>query len=257
METSITALFQDAHGEGTIGTDSLNLLTPLDYNGQLQLAMGISADDVDAAEVTLVTMLMDNSTSMSRMADAAREGQHEMIQALGGSKAATGVLMAGWSFDPQPIHGYLPLGNVPLLDSNNYYPHVPRTPLFSSTVQVLGGVVAKTQEFSSNGVPVRSVTVIVTDGGDNDSPRHTAADVANLVGDLERTEMHIVMMIGIDDGFTDFRDVGRQMGIRDDRVMPIGSTPSELRRAVNVVSQSALQVSQSAGTISQVGFAAV
>jgi hypothetical protein len=117
-------------------------------------------------------------------------------------------------------------------------------------------VVAKTQEFSSQGVPVRSVTVIITDGDDNAS-RSVASDVATLVGDLERSEMHIVMMIGIDDGGTDYHAVGNAMGLAPNRVMPISSSLSELRRAVNVVSQSALQASQATGTISQLGFATV
>ncbi len=256
-DVSITALFQDAHEEGTIGQDSLNLLATPNLNGQLQQAMGIRADEITAAEVTLVTLEEDDSGSMSPMAHEARLAQHEMIDALLGSKQSDGVLMATWTFDDQPVHGYQTLANVPRLDDKSYNPWRGNTPLFDSTIRVLGGVLAKTQEFASNGVPVRSVTVIISDGGDNHS-RHKADDVATVVSDLERSEMHIVLFIGIDDGgYTDFRAVAKSMGIRDDRVMTIANSPSEFRRAIQVASQSALQVSQSAGTVSQVGFGAV
>jgi len=256
-DTSITALFQDAHDDGTIGGDSLNLLATEDLNGQLQHAMGISVDEVTAAEVTLVTMEVDDSVSMEPMAQDAREAQHLMVDALAGSKQSEGVLMATWTFEMAPVHGYQPLTNVSRLDDQSYKPWRGNTPLFDSTIRVLGGVLAKTQEFAGNGVPVRSVTVIVTDGANNAS-RHTARDVATVVSDLERSEMHLVLFIGIDDGgYTDFRGVAKSMGIRDDRVMTIGNSPSELRRAVQVASQSALQVSQATGTVSQVGFGAV
>ena len=79
---SITALFADAQGEGAIGADSLNLLTGLNLNDQLAQAMGINADDVNATELTLVTLMLDSSGSMNRMADEARKAQHEVIDAL-------------------------------------------------------------------------------------------------------------------------------------------------------------------------------
>ncbi len=255
-DVSITALFQDAQDEGAIGTDSLNLLLPLDYNQQLQVAMGVNAADITASEVMLTTLLMDSSISMGGMAQDARDAHGLMVDTLRGSKQSDGILMATWSFDPQPIHGYVTLENVPQLDAGLYTPNLGHTPLYDSVITMLGGVVAKAQEFSANGVPVRSATTIISDGANNAS-KHTEDDVATLVRDLERSEMHIVLFIGIDDGYTDFRVVGRSMGIRDDRIMTPGNSPSELRRAVAVASQTSLQVSQTAGTVSQVGFAAV
>jgi hypothetical protein len=195
---------------------------------------------------------------MAHMADEARQAQHLMVDTLEGSKQSEGVLLATWTFEDTPVHPYQPLTNVPRLDAQNYNPWRSNTPLFTSTIRTLGGVLAKTQEFAANGVAVRSVTVIISDGGDNASHPHTASDVATVVSDLEHQEMHIVLFIGIDDGgWTDFKKVAADMGIRDDRVMTIGNSASELRRAIQVASQSALQVSQTTGTVSQVGFGAI
>lgn len=253
---SITALFDEAHDDGTIGTASQNILTGLNLGDQVALGMGINPDAVNATEITLVTSLVDSSVSMSSMAAEARKGNNEIKGALAGSKQADGVLMATWTFASAPINGYLPLDDVPDLTSANYEPDLGNTPLNDATLVVLAGVVAKTQEFSANGQPVRSVTAIVSDGGDNAS-RHSANDVATVVHDLERQENHIVFFIGIDDGWTDFRAVAKSMGIADERILVVSNSPSEFRRAMRLVSQSALAVSQAApGSISQVGFGA-
>lgn len=254
--TSITSLFQDAHAEGAIGAQSLQLLMPFDLNGQLQGALGMSAGEIPATEVTLVSIMIDDSVSMEPMEDEARSALTLMKQALGGSKNAPGVMMAAWTFDPQPIHGFQSLLNVPDLDANTYRAHRSNTPLYDGTLRMLAAVLAKTQEFASNGVPVRSVSVIVTDGANNAS-KHSATNVATVVADLERSEMHLVLFIGIDDGDTDFLQVGREMGIHPDRIKTVKDSPHELRQAIHAASQSALQVSQTAGTISQVGFGAV
>src|SRR5262250_2064121 len=80
-------------------------------------------------------------------------------------------------------------------------------PLYDQTVVLLGTVLAKAQEFADNGVPVRTVTLIITDGADEHSRRATAQTVATLVQDMQQAETHIVAAMGIEDGSTDFRRV--------------------------------------------------
>jgi hypothetical protein len=70
--------------------------------------------------------------------------------------------------------------------------------------------------------------------------------VAALVADLERAESHIVAAMGISDGSTDFRRVFCEMGINDRWVLTPGNSPSEIRKAFQVFSQSAVRASQSA-----------
>jgi hypothetical protein len=100
------------------------------------------------------------------------------------------------------------------MDAKNYTPNQ-GTPLYDQTVVLLGTVLAKSQEFSDNGVPVRTVTLIITDGDDCHSMRHGAKDVAAIAKDMLRMENHIIAAMGIDDGSTDFRKVFQDIGIRD------------------------------------------
>jgi Ca2+-binding EF-hand superfamily protein len=67
-----------------------------------------------------------------------------------------------------------------------------------------------------------------------------------------RTEQHIIAAMGIDDGGkTDFHQVFRSMGIRDEWILTPGSTPSEIRKAFGTFSKSAVRASQTATSFSQ------
>jgi hypothetical protein len=112
-------------------------------------------------------------------------------------------------------------------------------------------VLAKTQELADSGVPVRTVTLILTDGADQGSTRATAAHVRTIVRDMAAAETHIVAAMGIDDGQTPFRDVFRSMGIEDRWILTPGSDASEIRRAFLVFSQSAVRASQGGASFSR------
>jgi len=116
---------------------------------------------------------------------------------------------------------------------------------------LLGTVLAKAQEFSDNGVPVRTVTLIITDGADCGSVRASASNVASLVADMLRTENHIIAAMGINDGGTDFHQVFKEMGIRDEWILTPSNSDTEIRKAFQVFSQSAARVSQSATNFNQ------
>jgi hypothetical protein len=63
---------------------------------------------------------------------------------------------------------------------------------------------------------------------------------------MTRSEAHIVAAMGISDGTTDFRSVFREMGIEDRWILTPGNNPSEIRKAFQVFSQSAVRASQAA-----------
>jgi hypothetical protein len=110
---------------------------------------------------------------------------------------------------------------------------------------------AKTQEFEDNGVPCRTVTLILTDGADEHSRKQNAGTVKKLVTDMLMSEKHIIAAMGIDDGRTDFRLVFKGMGIQDNWILTPGNSQSEIRRAFQVFSQSAVRASQGAKSFSQ------
>ena len=93
---------------------------------------------------------------------------------------------------------------------------------------------------------MRTVTLIIMDGGDYGSTLCKPADVKTIIDDMLAQENHIVAAMGISDGTTDFKAVFRDMGIPDRWILTPGNSGSEIRRAFAVFSQSAVRASQGA-----------
>ena len=240
---SVSTLFQHAKEDGTLSCESQNVLTVVDLGAQIQEAMGIRVDDVPSSEVVLVTLMPDDSSSIQSSGNAAaiRDGHNLVLDALLTSKQKDHLLVHTRYLNGSVLYPYCPLEQAVRMDASNYRPDK-GTPLYDQAVVLLGTVFAKSQEFLDNGVQVRTVTLILTDGCDVHSSRADARKVASLVGDLHRAEGHIVAAMGVDDGQTDFRKVFREMGIEDPWILTPRNNASEIRKAFSVFSQSALQV---------------
>ena len=68
---------------------------------------------------------------------------------------------------------------------------------------------------------------------------------------MRQAETHIIAAMGIEDGSTDFCRVFREMGIEDQWILTPGNDVSQIRRAFQVFSQSAVRASQSAAHFGQ------
>jgi hypothetical protein len=220
----------------------------------------VSLDDISSSEVVLVTLLLDDSGSIRFVAgntEAVRTGHNTVLDALSGTKQSSDVLISCRYLNDDPptnqgvLYPYRPLSGAPRLDSNNYDPRG-GTPLYDQVAVTLTGVAAKMAEFEVGGVAARAITAIITDGDDQHSYTHrTARSVRPIIEGLLKTEQHIIVAMGIDDGQTLFRDVFQEMGVVNDWILTPGNTPSEIRKAFTLVSQSAVRASQSAGSFSQ------
>lgn len=269
---SIQTLFQQAHADGTLSAASLQALQQIDLGAQIQAGLGVSVQSVTASEVILVTMMIDDSGSirLSGHTQTVRNGHNAVLDALTDSKQGGGILAHTCYLNGRVLFPYLPLAivdearkkqtgqvrfqanpGIVRMDSHNYNPDL-GTPLYDQTVVLLGRVLAKYQEFAEAGVPARTITLIITDGADEHSTRARAGEVKALVDDL-LGEHHIVAAMGIKGGGkTPFRKIFKEMGIPDRWILTPGSSPSDIRRAFQVFSQSAVRASQGAGTFTQV-----
>lgn len=248
-------LLRGAEDDGVLSPRSTQVLALVDPGAQIQAALGVSVDDVQASEVLLVTMMPDDSGSIrfAGNAQAVRDGHNLVLAALARSKQGDNVLAHTRYLNGTILYPYCPIDQALRMDSQNYDPSL-GTPLYDQALLCLGTVIAKAQEFADAGVAVRTVTLLITDGADEGSRRARAADVAQLVRDMGRAEIHTVAAMGISDGKTDFRRIFREMGIEDRWILTPGSGESEVRRAFQVFSQSAVQLGQGAFTGGLAGF---
>jgi len=250
--TEISSLFQAAQSCGALSAASMQALTIADIGAMIQAGLGTPVDDVTASEAVLVTMMPDDSGSIrfAGNAQVVRDGHNLVLDALQHSHQRDSILAHTRFLNGHVLFPYCPIMQTVRLDQHNYDPGL-GTPLYDQTVVLLGTVLAKAQEFADNGVLVRTVTLIITDGADEHSRRATAQTVATLVQDMQQAETHIVAAMGIEDGSTDFRRVFREMGIEDQWILTPGNDVSQIRRAFQVFSQSAVRASQSAAHFGQ------
>jgi hypothetical protein len=241
-DKKIKQLLDDAHTAGALSAKSLATLDVVDVGAQIQAGLGVTIDDVAASEVVLLTMMPDDSQSIAAAGntEAVRDGHNFVLDALASSKQGGEVLAHTRYLNGHVLFPYTQLAHAQRLTAANYDPRL-GTPLYDQSVVVLGTVIAKAQELAQAGIAVRTVTLIITDGADCGSTRCKAADVAALVRDMLAQENHIVAAMGIDDGSTDFKRVFREMGIPDRWILTPGNSASEVRRAFQVFSQSAVR----------------
>lgn len=263
--TNVQGLFKAARQEGTLSAASLQALTVVDVGQQIQNALGVSLADALVSEGVLVAMLIDDSGSIrsAQEVDASgltkyvsheqsvRDGHNLVLESLKGSKARNSILIHCRYLNGRVLYEFVPRDQAVMMDANNYQA-TGGTPLYDESVVLLGTVLAKTKESADSGIPVRTITLIVTDGHDQHSWRFKAADVANIVRDMLNQENHIVAGMGIDDGgTTDFRRVFGEMGIRDEWILTPANTPKEIRKAFNAFSSTAVAASQTAQSFSK------
>jgi len=250
--TDVARLLGDAHDQGALSARALAALDAADVGAQIQAGLGVAIDDVAASEVVLVTMMPDDSQSIAHAGNtgAVRDGHNFVLDALRGSRQSGEVLAHTRYLNGHVLCPYVALDHAVAMTQANYHPHL-GTPLYDQTAVVLGTVIAKAQELTAAGIAVRTVTLIITDGGDYGSTRIKPADVKAIIDDMLAQEHHIVAAMGISDGTTDFAAVFRAMGIPDRWVLTPGNSAGEIRRAFAVFSQSAVRASQ--GAAAQLG----
>ena len=239
-------LFARATLEGTLSAHSSSVLSgslgPLVIAG----ASGMHVNAICAQEVTLMTLLVDKSSSIGAagLEPAVRRGHATMLQAFAGAKERDSILCALWTFhhEAEVVHSYVPVEDATVLDDKNYRSGG-TTHLYDTWCDGLAANVAYAQQLRDNGTPCRSIVVVVTDGCDVGSSR-SAATCAKLSRDLLASEQFVLAFVGVGSG-TDFRKVAKSMGIPAGSVLvETNATAAGLRSVFDLVSRSAIRASQ-------------
>ncbi len=212
--------------------------------------VGLSADDIDAPDATLVSVVVDMSGSMAPYAAAVLGAYESMLHALVGAKAASAILLSTWAFSdgPQLLSGYEAVGKKSPLTAALYRPSG-CTALHDAVLAAMTGLVTYGEELWRSGVPTRRVLFVLSDGDDNAS-KAKAQDVAAAARALARQEAYSLAYAGF--GSTDLLAQARAIGF--DQAVALGASESELRRVFRQVSASVIRVSQAAHGASAGGF---
>lgn len=248
--TTVNDLFENAQDQGNISAEAVKTIQLFDAGADIQAALGCDVNDVQASEVILVTIMIDDSQSIraSGNSQTMRDGHNLILKALEESKQDDSIQIHCCYLNGTILYPYGPLSSAVKMDSHNYDPRQ-GTPLYDNSIILLAKVLAKSQEFMDNGIPVRTVTAIITDGSDQHSVKaQDRPDMVKIVADsMLQLENHIICGVGIQDDYcTDFEDIFQQMGIDKEWILTPGNSESEIRKAFDFVSKSAVSVSQAA-----------
>lgn len=243
---NIETLFGQAADDGILGPESQNILMQNLDESVIAGAAGKRAEEVDATEVTLVTVVIDDSGSIAakRLVDAVREGQNALVRALSGSKQQDSILIAQWKLGhtAELIHSYVPVTDAVMLDQRNYNP-ASGTALYDVWMAALASNIAYAQTLAATGTQVTSVALVITDGHDEASRQYRALDCTLLAGDLLASESFHLAFIGVGEARM-FRTVAEEMGFAKDTILTASATETEIRKAINFASQSIIRASQ-------------
>jgi hypothetical protein len=241
-----TQLISSATAKGVITQASAQVITG--NLGALVLAgaAGKDLEDISASDVTLVTLLIDQSSSIASrgLEQAVRDGQNALLDAFAGAQERDAMLVACWTFDSSMdvLHSYVPVDEATRLDATNYRAKG-STRLYDTWCDALSANVAYAQRLRDGGTPTRSVVVVVTDGEDVGSTR-AAGHCARLSKDLLASELFTLAFVGVGRD-VDFEQVAKAMGVPSGCVLvQKDATASGLRRAFQLVSRSAIRASQ-------------
>lgn len=246
MSTTLKDLFSSAAKEGVLSSASQQLLSgqlgPIVVAG----AAGMAAENITVTDVTLVTVLIDASSSIagSGLEDAVRDGENALVDAFAGSREKDSILLALWTFNEKPkvVHSYVPVTDAVRLDAKNYRA-TGSTALYDTWCDALGANVAYAQKLRDSGAPVRSVVVVITDGADVSSKRKVQ-DCARLSRDLLASEQFVLAFVGVG-AEVNFKSVAQSMGVPDGCIeVQTNATASGLRAVFQMVSRSAIRASQ-------------
>jgi hypothetical protein len=212
--------------------------------------VGLGADDLGAADATLVSVVIDRSSSMSPHQRAVIDAYNTMQKALAGAKAASAILTTTWAFSDSLslVSGFEAVGTKPPLSTATYRPSG-GTAMYDAILAAMTGLVSYGQALWDGGVPTRRVLFVLSDGEDNSS-KASAAQVASAADALVRDEAYTLAFAGF--GSQDLARIAKSIGFPN--AISAAATPSEIRAVFRQVSQSVIRVSQGAAPMGTAGF---
>ncbi len=248
---NINNIFANSLASGDLSNASVDAMGKINDLGTIiNNALGTPTMDISSTEVILVNMLLDDSGSMDHLRATVIDAHNELVRAIKETKQVDNIMIQCRLLNSGLLYPFKMLDDVADLTLQDYDPDG-GTPLYRSSVEMLAITQAKTQECLDNFQDPRTITLIVTDGGDNQSGGIKAIDVKALVDDMLNTERHIIAGMGFQSGGVDFNQIFLDMGLRQEWILTAASTKSEIRKAFGLFSRSVTSASKSAASFSK------
>jgi hypothetical protein len=256
-EVKVNDLFKVAGQDGLLSPQSVHALTvDPDFGNRIKRVLGKPVKAVGSQEVINLGLLIDDSGSISYYGNTQniRDGYNLILDSAQKSKQMNNLFVHGKKINGDIITPFTLIDLAPRLDSTNYNEKSFKgTPLYDSSFEFLGAMMAETERYRQSGIYARGISVIISDGCDEHSSKHRNPNqLKQLVMDMSGSEDHIVVGVGVKHGNVDFSDVFcNRMGLNSDHIFTSTSDPSEIRKLFQLVSLTVVNLSKSAALFSQ------
>lgn len=240
------------------------LIDPTDETTQFTLPGGtyqFSAarpDQLGASEYTLVTIVVDETSSVSPFADDLLAAVTGIVQACRQAPRSDNLMIRLVAFNERQreIHGFKPLN---MIRESDYPPFRPSgmTALYDAVHAGVSATAIYGGQLSRKGFTVNGAVYVITDGMDNQSTG-TPAMIGDRITDIEKgddLDSLVTVLVGLVPKGRD-ENGGVAKALRDFQqaarlsqyVNVAGATPSNLARLARFVSQSISLHSQALGS---------
>lgn len=208
-------------------------------------APNLPVDKIENERQTLIGLLVDDSSSMYSFSAVMQDCLEKFKRAIQGSKQEDEMLVALSKFGGNGVRmgGYQLINSMP----TDYYTDG-GTPLYDCIIQAQrdtydGNGGGYHEELQQNGVKVKSVIAIFSDGDDTASQSNLGS--ARQAIELLRSKEIIVAFVAFG---PNARGIANKLGIDDKNILETDANEHDLREVFNVISKSAISASKNAAS---------
>lgn len=242
---TLTAALQSATGDSLISQAASNkVLTAAKLNPFiLQGMQGPDPTKVRATRVIPAKLIIDNSGSMHPHRDILIKHCNQLLAKVERSTERKSIVLSVDAIESSPrsiTNGFRQLRDPKITDPNDpinlqaVQPFTNKdircnsgTALYDTVYQSLSSMIAYVSSFSKAGTMGKLVIAVFSDGADQHSQHHTAADVKELMEELRANERAIMVFFGFGPQSV-FKGVGIDMGFLDENIVVESSVNDKL-----------------------------
>jgi len=216
---------------------------------------GQRIEDLGATEYTLVTIAVDDSSSVSGFRTEMQKCVQEAVKACKFSPRADNLMIRVVTFGSEfhEFHGFKLLSNINLNDYASLLGKGGMTSLYDATENSVEASSAYAEKLTSNDFDVNGIVVVITDGDENHSKTTLTRVVKAFKTALASEKMESLVSILVGVNINDAHISGRLNSFRGDvgftqYVEVDNATASTLAKLADFVSKSISAQSQALGT---------
>lgn len=219
---------------------------------------GARPESLGATEYTLVTIVVDETSSVAAFADELLQTVQSILAACRRNPRADNLMVRLIRFnqDQTEVHGFKPLSAIDPAAYDRFAPNG-MTALYDATYAAVGATLTYAALLSSQDFDVNGAIYVITDGADNVSGTRPTmiADKIRAAEQGDDIESLVTVLVGLKAPGAKESDkivqhlTGFQKEAQLTRYVDVGdATPERLARLAAFVSQSISRQSQSLGT---------